>query len=45
MDKLKKTWDIDNKNLKKVSPAYTAMANYELAKSLSKVLHLSKSGN
>lgn len=33
------------KNIKKESPAYKAMANYELAKSLSKVLHLSKMAN
>lgn len=33
------------KNIKKESPAYTAMANYELSKSLSKVLHLSQSAN
>ena len=32
-------------NIKKESPVYKAMANYELANSLSKVLHLSQNAN
>lgn len=46
MEKLRNSIDWDGaKNIKKESPAYTAMANYELAKSLSKVLHLSQMAN
>ena len=46
MEKLRNSTDWDGvKNIKKESPAYTAMANYELAKSLSKVLHLSQMAN
>ena len=47
MEKLRnpKNWSDGAKNIKKESPAYTAMANYELAKSLSKVLHLSQMAN
>lgn len=46
VEKLRYSVDWDGeKNIKKESPAYTAMANYELSKSLSKVLHLSDKGN
>ena len=45
MNRLKATWDKDNKNMKKETPAYRAMADYELARSISKVLHLSQSAN
>ena len=46
MEKLRNSTDWDGiKNIKKESSAYTAMANYELAKSLSKVLHLSQMAN
>lgn len=46
MEKLRNSTDWDGaKNIKKESPVYTAMANYELAKSLSKVLHLSQMAN
>lgn len=45
MNNLKATWDKDNKNMKKESPAYRAMADYELACSINKVLHLSQSAN
>ena len=46
MEKLRNSTNWDGvKNIKKESPAYTAMANYELAKSLSKVLHLSQMAN
>jgi hypothetical protein len=45
MNNLKATWDKDNKNMKKESPAYRAMADYELARSINKVLHLSQSAN
>ena len=45
MNRLKATWDKDNKNMKKETPAYRAMADYELARSLSKVLHLSQEAN
>lgn len=46
MEKLRYSanWD-GEKNIKKESEAYTAMANLELAKSLSKVLHLSQMHN
>ena len=37
-------WD-GKKNIKMESPAYTAMANYELSNSLSKILHLSQAAN
>ncbi len=45
MNKLKRTWDNDNKNMKKESGVYRAMADYELARSISKVLHLSQTAN
>ena len=45
INNLKQTWDINNKNIKKESQAYRAIADYELSKSLSKVLHLSKMAN
>lgn len=45
MQNLRSSWDQADKNMKKVSPAYTAMANYELAHSISKVLHLSRVAN
>lgn len=45
MNNLKATWDIDNKNMKKETSAYRAMADYELARSINKVLHLSQSAN
>lgn len=45
MNRLKATWDKDNKNMKKETSAYRAMADYELARSISKVLHLSQSAN
>jgi hypothetical protein len=46
LEKLRNSEDWDGeKNIKKESPVYTAMANYELYKSLSKILHLSQSAN
>lgn len=39
------TWDTDHKNIKTRSDVYTAMANYNLASQLNKVLHLSKYDN
>lgn len=45
MNRLKATWDKDDKNMKKESSAYRAMADYELARSIAKVLHLSQSAN
>lgn len=45
MNHLKATWDEDGKNMKKESSAYRAMADYELARSINKVLHLSKIAN
>lgn len=45
MNHLKATWDEDGKNMKKESPVYRAMADYELARSINKVLHLSKIAN
>lgn len=38
-------WDTDHRNIKKRTPEYRAMANYTIGTSLSKVLHLSKTGN
>lgn len=45
VNNLKRTWDVDNKNIKKESQAYKMMADYELARSIQKVLHLSQSAN
>ena len=45
MQNLRSSWDQADKNMKKISSAYTAMANYELAYSISKVLHLSQAAN
>lgn len=45
LQQLYNSWDVEHKNIKKTSPAYTAMANYQLATQLSKVLHLSQKDN
>lgn len=45
MNQLKATWDADNKNMKKETSAYRAMADYELSRSIHKVLHLSQTAN
>ena len=46
LEKLRNSTDWNGvKNIKKESSVYTAMANYELSKSLSKVLHLSQIAN
>lgn len=45
INKLKKSWDNKSKNIKQDSKVYRAMADYELANSLSKVLHLSQQEN
>jgi len=42
---LYRSWDAAEKNIKKQTQEYTAMANYCLATQLSKVLHLSQLGN
>ena len=39
------SWDEEHKNIKKSSPVYSTMANYQLATQLSKVLHLSQMDN
>ena len=45
LQQLYNTWDTEHKNIKKSSPVYGAMANYQLATQLSKVLHLSQMDN
>lgn len=45
LQQLYNTWDVEHKNIKKSSPVYGAMANYQLATQLSKVLHLSQMDN
>ena len=39
------SWDTEHKNIKKSSPVYGAMANYQLATQMAKVLHLSENNN
>ena len=45
LNELRNSWDRENKQLKLVSPAYQAYADYGLATTLNKILHLSQLDN